>query len=174
MSLGRLTLLALLLVGCATPKLPPTFDKPSVVPIQQSAHETQQHIKKAQDISKRLEQEVPQSKPFVDELNKELLDATTTITTLQGEVTQLDNQLTTQTNKANELSKASASAQVKLTAAVTRYHKLKMLVCGLAAALALFVLLRFPLLLSFIPPPWNVVGFAAIPALVYGGLWLRL
>jgi len=129
-----------LLGACASPQLAPRFEKPSLAPIRVEHQEIEKHAKKAKDVSKDIEKECPQAKALIDELNAEIDGLLQANSRAEGQIDQLDTQLTQQTEKANKLADNYDKQGVQLKAkdeAIKRRNKiLAFLFIGNLACLA--------------------------------------
>ncbi|TMJ17788.1 MAG: hypothetical protein E6G94_01425 [Alphaproteobacteria bacterium] len=79
------------------------------------------------------------------------------------------NLQTTLLNSAND---AKNSAITERDIAVAKYHRLKFLVCLLAAGAVLSLAWRFKTLLLFIPPPYDLVAIGALPVIAFAFCWI--
>jgi len=188
-----LSAIALCLGGCASPRSAIRYSPPSVAPVREQISEAGSHVTNAQthaQAAKRavaaavsaankykdaeLNLQLVAADHEIDALTVELNSAQTALRSANTNVDSLEHKIGDQTNLLNTANDEKNAALTKAHAAARRYHKLKFWVCALAAAATALLIFRFKALLFLIPPPYNFIVGAAVPAGVFGFLWLRL
>jgi hypothetical protein len=116
----------------------------------------------------------------VDQLTSDLLDAQTSLTIAQGDlaatqvkVTDLEGKVGVQTEQLNTATDEKNAAIAQDAVDRKHAHKLKFYACSLGAAAAGFLVFQFRTVLAFLGP-YGFAAYVAVPALVFGALWLIL
>lgn len=172
-------ILALGLSACASPK---KFDVPSTVGVRQALVETRSHIGMAKTTAGAVKQSIldiqakeqdpelvlqlGQAAAQIDSLTNNLLTADTAAEALDTRLAQVEQQIV-------KLAQNAQKAETERAKAVSRYHRLKLPLCLIGAAVAGFFLWKFkPAILAL--GPWGIAGAAAAPVGVFSLLWLIL
>lgn len=151
-------------------------DKKSVAVAPAVVKTTTDDLKKilisVQSLSKRQKAELVEAKKENDAVNKELTSALFNSDTLQKKVDEV-----TESRNAEAAAKDAAldivdKLKLEINKLTKEVHKLKAIICGQAALVALLICLWLGLpRWSF---PWGLVATVAAPGLVFGVVWFWL
>lgn len=117
-------LFALLLCSCATSQhIAPRFDQPTTAVIADANKKAVQHIQQATQQATQIEKQFPLAAPMVFALSRSLDDARNELGVSEGARIQLQSQLKTQTDKANDLARNYDNSALSITALKTSRHR---------------------------------------------------
>ncbi len=186
-----LALTVLLFGACSTaPRARVTYIPPSVVPVKEQVASAQTKVASAQvhaesaaaklDELERATSDAPAllslaqaTHADVDSLTQELQDAQVNLVAAQTDANTLQAQVNVQTAMLQEVANERDAAILQAAEDRKHAHRLKLYICGIAAALAGFVVFHFKSLLLF-AGPYGVLAFVAVPGAVFAALWIWL
>src|ERR1043166_12245 len=148
------------------------YSAPSSAPVQQSVQRAQSSVDAAIEQAKNLSVD-EKSQPGLVALNRSLFEAKNELRDAQAHIIDLDKKVRDQTDTLNKTIDEKNAAITARDAANSHVHKLKFLVCSIAAAAAGLLVFQFRSILALFGP-WGFIAYAAVPSLVFGLLWLRL
>jgi hypothetical protein len=192
-------LAATLFSSCASPRRSAIhYSAPSVAPIRQNISSAKAHaaaegiaagaagvaIARAQSLYSSHESHPSESSADLQESLGEASGQINTLITENGalrpaldaaeaNITTLETKVGSQTDSLNTCGDEKNLAIDRADKATHRYHKLKFLMCTLAAAAAGLLVFQFRNLLLLLGP-YGFAAYAVVPGIVFAALWLRL
>jgi predicted nucleic acid-binding Zn-ribbon protein len=133
----------------------------------------QSSVDAAVSAAKELKSDDPQQQSIIVALNKSLFDAKNELRDAQAQIVDLDEKVDEQTDLLNAANDEKNAAITARDAANSHVHKLKFLVCSLAAAATGLLVFQFRRILALLGP-YGLIAYVAVPGLVFGALWMRL